>query len=71
MRERIIAGVVILCLGAFVLLRGASFSSRSDVLKVGDIKVTATERQTVPPWVGGAAALVGIALIVAGTRKRA
>jgi len=71
MRQLIIAGIVILGLGAFVLLRGASFTSRHDVLKVGDVKITADEQQSVPPWVGGAAMLVGVALIVAGARKRA
>jgi hypothetical protein len=71
MRQFIIAGIVILGLGAFVLLRGASFTSRRDVLKVGDVKITADEQQSIPPWVGGAAMMVGVALIVAGTRKRA
>ena len=40
MRQSIIAGIVILGLGAFVLLRGASFTSKRDVLKVGDFPVT-------------------------------
>lgn len=71
MRQLIIAGVVILGLGAFVLLRGANFSTKRDVLKIGDLKVTATEEQSIPPWVGVAAAVAGVALIVAGTRKRA
>ena len=71
MRQLIIAGIVILGLGAFVLLRGASFSTKHDVLKVGDLKVTATEEKSIPPWVGVVAAVAGVALIVAGTRKRA
>ena len=58
-------------LGAFVLLRGASFTSRRNVLQVGDLKVSATERQSIPPWVGGVALLGGLVLIVAGARKRA
>jgi hypothetical protein len=67
---KLIAGIVILGLGLFVLLRGASFTSRRDVLKVGDLKVTATEEQSIPPWVGGAAMVAGLALIVTGARKR-
>ncbi len=70
MRPPMIAGIVILLLGAFVLLRGASFTSRHDVLKVGDLKITATEKEWVPPWVGGMALVVGLGLIVAGTRKQ-
>jgi hypothetical protein len=71
MRQLMIVGLVILGLGAFVLIRGGSFTTRRDVLKVGDVKVTAPERQTIPPWVGGAALVVGGALIVAGMRKGA
>jgi hypothetical protein len=71
MRQFIIAGLVVLALGAFVLLRGASFTSRRDVLKVGDVKVTADEQQTIPPWVGGAAMVAGAALVIAGMRQRA
>jgi hypothetical protein len=66
-----IAGIVLLLLGAFVLLRGASFGSRRDVLKVGDFKVTATEERSIPSWVGGAVLLAGVGLLVAGMRKRA
>jgi len=71
MRQLIFAGIVILGLGAFVVLRGASFTSRRDVLNVGDVKVTADEQRSIPPWVGGAAIVAGVALIVAGVRKRA
>ena len=70
MRSPMIAGIVILILGAIVLLQGASFTSRHDVLKVGDLKITATEKEWVPPWVGGMALVVGLGLIVAGTRKK-
>ncbi len=70
MRQLTIVGIVILGLGAFVLLRGASYTSRHDVVKVGDVKVTADEQQTIPPWVGWAAMAGGVALFVAGMRKR-
>ena len=71
MRQLVIAGIVVLVLGALVVLfRGLSFSSRHEVLKVGDLKVTATEQQSIPPWVGGAAMVLGVGLIVAGARKR-
>lgn len=71
MRTSLIAGLVILALGAFVLLRGASFTSKRDVLKVGDVKVTANEQQSIPPWVGWAAVIAGVAIIGAGARQRA
>ncbi len=70
MRPLILAGIVLLGLGAFVLLRGGSFTSRRDVLKVGDVKITADEQQTIPPWLGGVAVVAGVVLIAAGARKR-
>jgi hypothetical protein len=71
LRPLIIAGLVLLGLGAFLLVRGGSFTSRKDVLEVGDVKITANERQSIPPWVGGAALLAGAGLLVAGMRKQA
>jgi hypothetical protein len=70
MRQLIIAGILCLGFGAFVLLRGASFTSRRDVLKVGDVKVTADEQQSIPSWVGGAAVVVGATLLLTGMRQR-
>jgi hypothetical protein len=71
MRQLILAGILILGLGAFLLLRGGSITTRSDVLKVGDVKITADEQQSIPPWVGGVAMVVGVALIIAGAQNRA
>lgn len=69
MRPLILVGIVVFGLGAFVLLRGASFTSKRDVLQVGDVKITADQQQSVPPWLGGVAMVAGVVLIVAGARK--
>jgi hypothetical protein len=71
MRQLILAGILILGLGAFLLLRGGSITTRRQVLKVGEVKVTADEQQSIPPWVGGVAMVAGVALIIAGAQKRA
>jgi hypothetical protein len=65
------AGVVLICLGVFVLLKGANVTSRKDVLTVGDVKITANESRSIPPWGAGIAVVAGIALVVAGARQRA
>ncbi|MEO8451302.1 MAG: hypothetical protein ABI647_16020 [Gemmatimonadota bacterium] len=70
MRPLTIVGILLIIAGAFVLIRGASFTSKRDVLKIGDVKVTADERQSVPPWAGGLAIVAGAALVFAGARKR-
>ena len=71
MRPSILAGIVIFGLGAYVLLQGASFTSKRDVLKVGDVKITADEKQSIPQWAGVAALVVGAVLVVSTARKRA
>jgi hypothetical protein len=71
MRVPIILGCLIIGIGAFVLLRGANFTSRREVLKVGDLKVTADQQQSIPPWAGVVAIVAGVAIIVSGTRRRA
>jgi drug/metabolite transporter (DMT)-like permease len=70
MRPLTIAGIILIAFGAFVLIRGASFTSRRDVLKVGDVQVTADEQQSIPPWAGLLAIVAGGALAVAGGRRR-
>ena len=70
MRPLTIAGLVLLVLGGFVLLRGFSFSSQKSVLKVGDFQATVEERREMPPWLGAVAVAGGIALLLAGTRRR-
>jgi hypothetical protein len=71
MRPLTIAGIILIVFGVFVLVRGAGLTSRRDVLKVGDVKVTADQQQTIPPWTGWLAIVGGSALAVAGGRRRA
>jgi hypothetical protein len=71
MRQYSLLGLVILGLGAFLLLRGGSFTHRESVVNVGDVHVTASEKETIPPWVGGVVMIVGAAVLMSGLRKRA
>ena len=71
MRPLTIAGIILIAFGAFVLIRGGTFTSRRDVLKVGDVKVTADEQQSIPPWAGWLSIVAGGAMAVAGARRRA
>ena len=63
-------GIALICVGAFLLIRGGTFTTRKDVLKVGDVKVTADDEQTIPPWVGGVAVIAGVVVVAAGMRQR-
>jgi drug/metabolite transporter (DMT)-like permease len=71
MRPLTIAGIILIAFGAVILIRGGSFTSRHDVLKVGDVKVTADEQRSIPPGGGWLAIVAGAAVAVAGGRRRA
>lgn len=70
MRPLSLAGIALICVGAFLLIRGGTFTTRRDVLEVGDVKLTANEKQTIPPWVGGVAIIAGVVVMAAGMRQR-
>ncbi len=60
---------MLLCVGAFVLLRGASFTKDKTVIDMGPLKASVEEKQVVPTWVGAVAVAAGIALIGVGATK--
>jgi uncharacterized membrane protein YidH (DUF202 family) len=62
----IVAGVLLLAYGGF------SYTKREKVLDIGPVEATTEQHRTVPvpPIVGGAAVIGGIALLVVGSRKR-
>jgi hypothetical protein len=70
MKPLVLAGIVLVGLGAFVVLKGLSYSSQSSVLKVGDLKVSAEEHHLIPPWVGVVAIVGGIVLVGGGVGRR-
>jgi len=71
MRPTLIAGIALILLSAFLLVRGGTFTTQKDVVKVGDVKLTADEKQSIPPWVPGLGIVAGAALVVGGIRRRA
>jgi hypothetical protein len=64
-------GILLLAVGAFILFRGASYKSKDEVLKVGDLKASVEQKHAVPTWVGGVALVAGIVLLASGMRRRA
>ena len=70
MKPLVIVGIVLAMLGGVVLVRGLSYSSQRDVLKIGDLKVSAEEDRAIPAWVGGVALAGGLILLGAGSRAR-
>jgi uncharacterized membrane protein YidH (DUF202 family) len=73
MRGTTILGIVLIVVGVLVFAYGGfSYTKKEKVLDVGPIEATAETHKTVPipPILGGAAIVGGIALLVVGARRR-
>ena len=70
MRPLSLAGIVLIAIGTFVLVRGLSFTSQKSVFKVGDFQASVEERRDVPAWAGGLAMAGGVVLLLVGSRRR-
>ena len=70
MKMTTLLGVVLIVAGGFLIVRGASFTSRREVLDVGGLTVSAEERRPISPWIGAVVLLGGAALVVQGLRGR-
>ena len=72
MKPLTVGGAVLLALGLIALLfQGIRYTSRETVIDLGPIQATAERQRTlpIPPLVGIAAVLGGVAMLVAGTRR--
>jgi uncharacterized membrane protein HdeD (DUF308 family) len=68
-----LAGIVLIVLGVLALAyQGVRYTTREKLIDIGPLKVTASERKTIPlpPVVGGIALVAGIALVLADRKKK-
>lgn len=64
-------GLALIVIGAVVLaMRGISYTREREQVNVGPIELAAERKGFIPPWAGGAAIIIGAALIFAGRRQR-
>lgn len=74
MRPMAVAGVVLIVLGlAALAYQGITYTSRETVLDIGPVHATAERQKTfpLPPVLGIAAVVGGVALLIVGARKHA
>ncbi len=68
-----LVGIIFIVLGVLALVyQGIQYRSKEKLIDIGPLKVTATEKKTIPlpPIVGGVAIVAGIALIVMENKKK-
>lgn len=69
-----IAGIILIVLGALALIyQGFTYTKRRESVSLGPATITAEQKESIPipPIVGGLALVAGIALVIAGSRRRA
>jgi hypothetical protein len=68
-----LTGIVFIILGVLALVyQGIRYTTQEKLIDIGPLKVTATDKKTLPlpPIVGGAALIAGVALVLADRRKK-
>lgn len=71
-RTLILAGAALIVVGCVSFAyQGISYSKQEEVVKFGDLKITAETKETIPlpPVLGGIALIAGLAFIYLGTKK--
>lgn len=70
MKASLIAGLLLIAGGIFLILRPPHYSSEQSVVKLGQFEAKMQEDRPIPAWVGGAVLGAGIVLLGAGLLKR-
>ncbi|HZP65570.1 MAG TPA: hypothetical protein VFB32_04620 [Rudaea sp.] len=66
----VVIGLVLLFGGGAAFFGVVQYPHDKEVVKIGNLSASVSQERTVPQWIGGVAALVGIGLIAAGTTRR-
>ena len=69
MRAQVWLGIALIVAGVAVYLRGG-ITRKEEVIDVGPLTVSKSERQPIPPWIAGVAVGAGILLVATGMRQK-
>lgn len=70
MKASLIAGLVLIAAGIFLILRPPHYASEQSVFKFGDLEAKMQQERTLPEWVGGVVLGAGLGLLGAGLLRR-
>ena len=70
MKAAIVAGLILIAAGIFLIVRPPHYASEQSVFKLGQLEARMQQERALPGWVGGVALGAGIVLLGAGLVKR-
>lgn len=66
----ILAGIILIVVGAAGFTGNLNFTQDKEVVKIGGLSASVKQDRSVPEWIGGLAALVGLGLVAAGAIRK-
>ncbi len=70
MRTTLIASLVLIAAGVFLILRPPHYSSEQSVVSLGSFQARVQQERTLPGWVGGVVLGAGVVLLGTALFKR-
>lgn len=70
MKASLIAGLILIAVGIFLILRPIRYPSDRSVVKLGNFEAKVQAERTLPGWAGGIVLGAGVVLLGAGLFKR-
>lgn len=69
MKLRLLAGVLLIGLGTWIVSGHATYKTKRQMFEIGDVKASMTEVHAVPTWMGYAGLAGGVALLLAAATR--
>jgi drug/metabolite transporter (DMT)-like permease len=70
MKGLLVAGLILIAGGVFLIVRPPQYASEQSVFKLGRLEAKMQQERPLPGWVGGIVLGAGIVLLGAGLAKR-
>lgn len=70
MKASMIAGLILIAAGIFLIVRPPHYASEQSVFKLGQLEAKMQQERALPGWVGGVVLGAGIVLLGTGLVKR-
>lgn len=69
MQIRLAVGILLIAIGLWIVTGRALYKTKTEVLRIGDLKAAVDEEHTLPKWTGVVAVLAGGVLLFSAGRR--